>query len=34
MAQGYLNEVLSCTCLVNNNGAFSPTLGQYVAVQQ
>lgn len=30
VAQGNLHEGLSCTCLVNNNGAFLSTLRQYV----
>ncbi|ECI0414856.1 pilus assembly protein PilW [Salmonella enterica subsp. salamae] len=34
MVQCQLNNVLRCTCLVNNNGAFLSTLRQYVAVQQ
>ncbi|AXD28151.1 pilus assembly protein PilW [Salmonella enterica] len=34
MAQCQLTNVLHCTCLVNNNGAFLPTLRQYVTVQQ
>ncbi|ASE85483.1 pilus assembly protein PilW [Citrobacter koseri] len=34
MAQCWLNDASSCTYLVNINGAFLSTLGQYVAVQQ
>ncbi|EGE1764163.1 pilus assembly protein PilW [Escherichia coli] len=34
MAQSFMNEVLSCNCLVNINGAFLLTLRQYVTMQQ
>lgn len=30
----FMNEVLSCNCLVNINGAFLLTLRQYVTMQQ